>query len=197
MSKAERTRQYIIEKSAPLFNMKGYAGTSLSDIIDTTNLTKGSIYGNFHNKDEVAIEVYEYHVSILNRRIGEFIKDRKSMGDKLRGLTEYYRGNWKSIFANGGCPILNAAVESDDNALFLKKSVQSSLEKWAKRLATLIESGQKNGEFKKNILPDTYAYTIITILEGGMMMGKIMNNQKLLFAALDRIDTIIKTEIEK
>lgn len=197
MSKAELTRRYIIEKSAPIFNMKGYAGTSLSDLIEATNLTKGSIYGNFENKDEVALEVYHYHVSDLNRRISGFMNDHKSMGDKLRSLTEYYRVNWKSIFTHGGCPILNAAVEADDNALFLKKAVQGSLDKWSKRLATIIESGQNNGEFKKDIAAEKYAYTILTILEGGMMMGKIMNSQKLLFSALERIDLIIKEEIEK
>ena len=56
MSKAEKTKQHIIEKTATLFNTKGYISTSLSDITQVTGLTKGSIYGNFENKDEVAIE---------------------------------------------------------------------------------------------------------------------------------------------
>ncbi len=61
MSKAERTRQFIVEKTAPLFNAKGYAGTSLSDMTDATGLTKGSIYGNFANKDEVALAVFDHN----------------------------------------------------------------------------------------------------------------------------------------
>ena len=54
MSKAEKTRQFNNESTAELFNKKGYAGTSLSDISEATGLTKGSIYGNFENKDDVA-----------------------------------------------------------------------------------------------------------------------------------------------
>ncbi|HAE68223.1 MAG TPA: TetR/AcrR family transcriptional regulator, partial [Sphingobacterium sp.] len=54
MSKAEQTRQYIIEKTAPIFNKKGYFATSLSDITTATGLTKGSIYGNFKDKDDLA-----------------------------------------------------------------------------------------------------------------------------------------------
>jgi TetR/AcrR family transcriptional repressor of nem operon len=38
--------------------MKGYSGTSMSDITAATGLTKGSIYGNFENKDEVAIAAF-------------------------------------------------------------------------------------------------------------------------------------------
>jgi AcrR family transcriptional regulator len=43
VSKSERTKQYIIEKTAPVFNEKGYAGTSLTDLENATGLTKGSI----------------------------------------------------------------------------------------------------------------------------------------------------------
>jgi AcrR family transcriptional regulator len=40
MSKAEKTKQFIIEKTATLFNTKGYISTSLSDITQATGLTK-------------------------------------------------------------------------------------------------------------------------------------------------------------
>jgi len=63
MTKAESTRLFIIERIAPVFNKKGYHGTSLADITEATGLTKGSIYGNFANKEEVAIAVYEYNTA--------------------------------------------------------------------------------------------------------------------------------------
>ena len=63
--KSAITSQYIIEKVAPIFNKKGYVGTSLSDMTEATGLTKGSIYGNFKNKDGVAIEALKYNISII------------------------------------------------------------------------------------------------------------------------------------
>jgi hypothetical protein len=65
MSKAEKTRAFIIEKAAPIFNMKGFAGTSMADLTEATGLTKGAIYGNFENKDEVALAVYDYNLSLV------------------------------------------------------------------------------------------------------------------------------------
>jgi TetR/AcrR family transcriptional repressor of nem operon len=197
MSKAEKTREYIIEKSAPVFNMKGYAGTSLADLIKATGLTKGSIYGNFENKEEVAIAVYEYNIRALNKRVAEALRDKESATDKLAAYTEYYRANWKRMFERGGCPILNAAVEADDNLSFLKKEVQQSIKNWAQRLSKIIEEGKQNGEFKKNSVAIDYAYTIVTLIEGGIMLSKIMNNQNLLFSALDRIDLLVSHELKK
>jgi AcrR family transcriptional regulator len=197
MSKAEKTKEYIIEKSAAVFNRKGYNGTSLSDIMEATGLTKGSIYGNFDNKDEVAVEVYKYNVRAMQTRLAAAMGDKETATAKLKALTDYYRGSWKKIFERGGCPLLNACTEADDNAEYLKKYVQQSVKGWASGLAGIITKGQKDGEFKKNVDPLNCAYAYITILEGGMMLAKIMNNQQFLYAALDRMDAILKHELKK
>jgi TetR/AcrR family transcriptional repressor of nem operon len=196
MSKAEKTREYIIEKAAPIFNMKGYAGTSLSDLMEATGLTKGAIYGNFGSKDDVAVAVYEYSIARLYGNLSEGINAQQTATGKLLAITRYYRSNWKTIFARGGCPILNAAVEADDNLPFLKKHVQTSMKNWAKQISTIIETGQQQKELKKSIDATEYAYAIITLLEGGIMLGKITNSQNHFLAALDRIEKMIDTEIK-
>ncbi len=197
MSKAEKTRDYIIEKSAPIFNKKGYSGTSLNDLILATGLTKGSIYGNFENKNEVAVAAFAYNIRSVNAHISEYVTSKEKALDKLTGITEYYRHNWKKVFEKGGCPLQNASVEADDNLSFLKVHVQNSIKRWIKSISSIIEEGKENGEFKKNINTQEYAYMIITLLEGGIMLGKIMNTQTHLILALDRIIYIIKTEIKK
>src|SRR5690606_13094554 len=111
MTKAEKTRQFIIEKTAPIFNRKGYAGTSLSDITEATGLTKGSIYGNFKNKDEVAIAAFNYNFGLLS----EWIKGKRdNEPDPIKKLKIYI-----NVFSNftdnpvlrWGCPVLNSATE--------------------------------------------------------------------------------------
>ncbi|RKM92681.1 TetR/AcrR family transcriptional regulator, partial [Aquimarina sp. AD10] len=61
MIRSEKTRQLIIKKTASIFNKKGYTGTYLSDLTNATGLTKGSIYGNFKDKNEVALEAFRYN----------------------------------------------------------------------------------------------------------------------------------------
>lgn len=197
MSKAENTRKYIIEKSAPVFNIKGYSGTTLSDIVKATGLTKGAIYGNFENKDQVAIEVYKYNIIGVENILVQAMQDKKTASDKLIAFTDYYRNNWKTVFTRGGCPIQNASVEADDNAPFLKKYVQRSIKGWVKGISDIIELGQKEGTFKKKINAQEAAYSIVITLEGGLMLGKILNDPEVLFVALDRIVTLVKTELEK
>lgn len=197
MSKAERTRAFIIEQSAPVFNRKGYAATSLSDIMEVTGLTKGAVYGNFADKEEVAVAVYHYHINNLIRKLDDAMSGHDTRAEQLMAFTTFYRKNWKKIFERGGCPLQNASVEADDNLDYLKPHVQQTVRSWVKGFARIIQRGQEQGEFRKKIDPEEYACLMISMMEGGIMMGKTMGNHKYLFAVLDRIDKIIREELSK
>lgn len=196
MSKAEKTKEFIIEQSAPLFNCKGYAGTSLTDLIKATGLTKGAIYGNFENKDEVALAVYKHNIESINQKLDASIAGKDSATEQLVAFTQFYRLNWKKLFEKGGCPVLNAAIEADDNLPFLKPAVQESIKKWAKKIRTILDAGKQRGEFKEHINTEEYAYTFIVLIEGGVMLSKILNNPQFLFSSLDRILSITNTELK-
>src|ERR1700733_7017871 len=95
MSKAAQTRQFIIEKAAPVFNKKGYAGTSLSDMTEATGLTKGSIYGNFADKDEVALACFDYNYEIVREQIRKEMDKFPSYRDKLLVYVDVYSNKSK------------------------------------------------------------------------------------------------------
>jgi TetR/AcrR family transcriptional regulator, transcriptional repressor for nem operon len=197
MSKADETRKFIIEKTGPIFNKKGYSGTSMSDITEATGLTKGGIYGNFKNKDEIALAVYENNTARVTK---DLLDAKRSTGmaiDTLVSIFNYYRINWKITFEKGGCPILNAAVEADDTMPQLKKCVQNTIALWINSVHGIIELGKKQNKIKKDVDSTAYAYTMLTLLEGGIMIAKLNNEPSYLFNALDRIELIINKELKK
>lgn len=196
MSKAEKTKQFIIEKTATLFNTKGYGATSLSDITQATGLTKGSIYGNFENKDQVAIEVYKYNAGLLSRVMNQSLGEQYSTSvEKLHAFVAFYRKNWRSVFSNGGCPLMNAATEADDSFPILKKCVQQSFTLWSERITSVIRKGQQCGELKKSIHAEEYSSLFIMLIEGGILLSKTMDDEKFLDQALDKISHMIDHEL--
>lgn len=198
MSKAEKTKQYIIEKTASLFNTKGYISTSLSDITEATGLTKGSIYGNFENKDDLALEVYRFNAGILSKSLSKsFGEEFPSALEKLNAFVDFYRKNWRSVFENGGCPLMNAATEADDMLPDLKKQVRKSFDNWIRKISETIETGKKNGEFNAETDAVKYASLFIMLIEGGILLSKITENEKHLNLALDHVSEIINKEIKK
>ncbi len=196
MSKAEKTKAFIIEKAAPIFNKKGYAGTTIADITDATGLTKGCVYGNFENKDALAIASFHFNVHKLQQYFLNEISSQSTSRGKLMVYPRLYTGQFNEIFTTGGCPILNTAIESDDTHPVLRMYVQMALNFWQEKLTKIIQSGITAGEFKaKNIDPKKTALSIIASIEGAVMITKvsgerqnfsdIMGSVKLLIDALE------------
>jgi TetR/AcrR family transcriptional repressor of nem operon len=183
LSKAERTRAFIIETTAEIFNKKGYAGTSMSDLTDATGLSKGSIYGNFENKEEVALAVFDYNTAKINTQVRTKIDAATSYHDKLLVYSKVYRSMLKGVISAGGCPILNTATEADDTNNLLKDRAAKALLKWEKNLCDLIEKGINAGELKKDISVRQTALSIIALIEGAMMISKVTND----LTAMDRV----------
>lgn len=190
MSKAARTKEFIIEKTAPLFNVKGYAGTSLNDITDATGLTKGSIYGNFTNKDAVAIAAFDHNLQCVEDIISQEMSKHKTYQDKLLVYANVYENFLKYPFPVGGCPILNTAIEADDTHPALKERAANAIYGWKNKIIALIQKGIDAKEFRADINAEHTALTMIAMIEGGIMITKLtgkLNYRKVVMQSVERI----------
>ena len=172
MGKAEQTKAFIIEKTAPLFNTKGYEGTSMSDIEAVTGLTKGSIYGNFANKDEVALAVFDYNLQQVDNITRSEMSKRQTNRDKLLVYVDVY-DNFTNCFPEGGCPILNTATEADDTHPALRKKANNAINNWKNKIMSLIDQGIKSKEFNSNTNAEETALSMIATIEGAIMLTKL------------------------
>ncbi len=192
MSKAERTRALIIEKTAPIFNKKGYAGTSLNDMTEATGLTKGSIYGNFANKDEVALAVFDYNLSKVNTALANDVARQNTAKDKLLVYVDDYERFLSAPFTAGGCPVLNTAVEADDTNPGLRKKAANALLAWKNKIVQIIEEGKSSREFSSDTDAEQIALTMIATIEGSIMIAKLLDQKHYIPKILQSIKKIIK-----
>jgi len=55
----ERTRQRLLAEAQRLFRERGYAATSLEQIAEAAEVTKGAIYGHFASKEDLLLGAIE------------------------------------------------------------------------------------------------------------------------------------------
>jgi len=192
LSKSERTRQFIIEKTAPVFNEKGYAGTSMTDLTEITGLTKGSIYGNFSNKDEVALAVFDYNFERVSSYIRAKIQERVGAINKLLVYPETYRHFLKLPVFRTGCPILNTSTEADDTHPALKAKAANALKIWKGYLEKHIKAGIANKEIKADTDPSAFAAVLMSVIEGAVMQVKVTHRVTELNSTMDFLEKIIR-----
>jgi TetR/AcrR family transcriptional regulator, transcriptional repressor for nem operon len=190
MTKAEKTRQFIIEQTAPIFNKKGYAGTSLNDITQATGLTKGSIYGNFGGKDEVALAVFDYNLKKVTGIFEAEMSKCNTIREKLMVYVKVYSESQRFAFPDGGCPMLNTAIEADDTHPQLKKKALTAVLSWKKTIASIIEQGIKTKEIRKEVNAEQVALTIIATVEGMTMIANLagkVSYRNLIIASVEKM----------
>ncbi|MBS1640693.1 MAG: TetR/AcrR family transcriptional regulator [Bacteroidetes bacterium] len=173
ISKSERTRGFIIECTAPVFNKKGFAGTSLTDLTNATGLSKGSIYGNFENKDEVALAAFDFNFNRVTQYLKAKILAKDNAIDRLLVYPTVYRDFLKIPFLKPGCPILNTSTEADDTHPKLRERALNALNFWKSSIENQIKRGIERGEIKRNIKVTEFAVVLISIIEGAIMQAKV------------------------
>ncbi|MEX1063482.1 MAG: TetR/AcrR family transcriptional regulator [Balneolaceae bacterium] len=193
LTKAARTRQRIIEQSAPVFNTKGYAGTALSDLLKATGLTKGGIYGNFSGKDEIALEVFDYQKNLLFNSLLEKVSGETNAVDKLHTFIRSHGAIIRQF--PGGCPILNTALESEDTHPELNKKAKAAVMIWINYLKGIIREGMERGEIRESVDPERYARTFISMLEGAVFMGKLLEKPEAYLEVTRHMRRIIDLEL--
>lgn len=191
MSKAEKTKQFIIGQVAPIFNRKGYAATSLKDLTDVTGLTKGSIYGNFKNKDEVALHAFEYNAGFVSKQLREHLQLAKTSREKLLAYPKAFREIHGHILESGGCPILNTAVDSSEVNNLLLNAVRQVIERWRSTIISIIKEGIHCGEFNRDTDPKKTAQVLICLIEGGYAMSKATGDVDYIDSSLEQVESII------
>ncbi|MDY6906529.1 MAG: TetR/AcrR family transcriptional regulator [Thermodesulfobacteriota bacterium] len=191
LSKSDRTRRLIIEKTAPLFNKKGIAGTSLADITRITGLTKGSIYGNFKNKDELVLAAFQFSVENLNRFLDREVSTIQSPLDKLFAISNAYRKLYHRMISYGGCPILNAATDADDTHPALARLAIQTVKQFQDRLTGLVDQAKAAGEIDPAVDAEIFAETALSLLEGGLMLSKLTGSKRYLMNALADLEARI------
>lgn len=196
LTKSDHTKQYILETVAPIFNKNGYAATSLNDLTNATGLSKGSIYGNFKNKEELAIAAFKFTIKKLMNLITNHINQSDSPLQKLYLISGFYRGYHKIIKTYGGCPVLNVGIDANNQNSELFQNVRLVIKRIQNDFANIIKNGIAAGEISKKINAMQYAKRFDSMIQGAIFMAYTMDDEFYLKDAMDHIDTLITNELK-
>lgn len=195
ISKSEKTTKYIIETVAPIFNKKGYVATTMSDITKATGLTKGAIYGNFENKEVLAIAAFKKNVNDLLKRIAKHQEQSKSPLQKIYLITDFYRNYYNFSKELGGCPILNVGVDANNQDTTLLEEVRNIINKTQNNIARLVDWAKEAGEVKETTDSNLFSKRLYSHIQGAIFMTYTMDDENYLRESMNEIDSYINTYI--
>ncbi|MCD0472217.1 TetR/AcrR family transcriptional regulator [Flavobacterium sp. JAS] len=195
--KIMNTSEFILDKVAPIFNKQGYIGTSLTDITKATGLTKGAIYCNFSNKEDLALQSFQLNISLAITPLFKIVATKEGSLNKLYAITNYQRSYYDLVKDRGGCPMLRVGVDTKFINPLLFEAAQNLSQKFTLGLTNIITDGIMNNEIQPNTDPVKYAKTILSLIEGSSLLAFTHNDQSYIDSAMDFIDSTLIESIRK
>ena len=197
MPKGEITREKILERSARLFNTRGYAGASLAAVMEATGLEKGGIYNHFASKEDLAVAAFEFSVARIQQRLADALRGHRGARERLRAFLEFFGNYAANPPVPGGCPIMNTAVESDDGNPLLRRKAREAMDQWRQLLRRIVERGRAQGEIAAAADPDTVATIFIATLEGAVLLAKLYREPAHIARAIAHLERYLETELRR
>jgi TetR/AcrR family transcriptional repressor of nem operon len=195
MNKGDLTKERIIEAAAPVFNRNGFVGTSLSDLMEATGLQKGGIYRHFKSKEELAVAAFDHAWRVARKtRWLEVDKTATAIGQLQKFVANFVER--RTGLVQGGCPVLNTAIDSDDGNPVLREHVRKALRQWTKRIRNIVAAGIKSGEIRQDVDPQAVAAVLISALEGAIMMTRLQESTQPLEQVRQYLDTFLQSLAE-
>lgn len=195
MRNPEYTRNRILQRSGVLFNTRGYQATSVSDITSATGFTKGAIYRHFKSKEELERQSLAAMADAMYGKMRAVVKPEPTAGRKLRAIFRFFESYITDPPFKGGCPLMNAAIESDDASPVLKREALKILDTLRRSIVAIVENGIRHKQIRPGVNADFYATVIIASLEGAIMMGRLQGDNNDIRRILKHLTALLK-EIE-
>lgn len=190
------TATFILDKVAPVFNKQGYVGTSLSDITKATGLTKGAIYCNFSNKEDLALKAFELNVRTAIHPLFKTIARTEGNLNKLYAIINYQRNYYHLVQDMGGCPMLRVGVDAKFINPLLFEAASSLSQQMLKGLTKIITDGISNKELKANINAEEHAKAMLALIEGSSLLAFTHNDESYIGNAMNFIDHTMIEQIK-
>src|SRR5262252_847752 len=195
-AKGRAMRDRIIQSAAELIFATGARETTLDQVRSAVGASKSQLYHYFGDKDELLRAVIDFQAALIMEaqqpELGaiDSIASLKRWRDKLVQLSD-------SQGRIGGCPIGSLANELASHSETHRRALVALFDHWAASIEDGLRKMQSSGRLAPSLDPKTLSTTILTAIEGGLLLAKLQRSSTALAAALDEIIQSIERTSER
>jgi TetR/AcrR family transcriptional repressor of lmrAB and yxaGH operons len=159
------TKETLVQKTAQLLKEKGFFGTGLSQILQETNIPKGSLYHYFPmGKTALVCEALEYHAQLQLKRFQDKMRGRDTI-KALEGIISIMEDDLVHSGFKYGCPLANLSMEMNEENDTIRHTCRKLYTEWEKGLSEFLQKREISNASEKSKL-------FFVMIEGALIMAK-------------------------
>lgn len=168
---AQFKREEVLEKAMRAFWDHGYGATSLTDLVEVTDLNPGSLYAAFESKESLFLAALDHYgersVARVERTLAEAESPLAGIRDYLLQLGE----DAASPRAKRSCLLVNTVLEQARQNKTVQKRVNRHLDTIEALFRRALETAQANGELSPDKDPGALATFLMCNIWGLRVLG--------------------------
>jgi TetR/AcrR family transcriptional repressor of nem operon len=166
----------MLESGLEMLLERGYAGTSVQDVLERTGMPKGSFYHHFQSKEDMALQAVDLYTSKGHALMDATLElgtnpplDR--VRDFFQRLGEFY-GTQGYL----GCMLGALGQELSGVSPVFCAKIEECLSSLAKRIGDCLEDARREGSLSPEIDPQQLANLWINVWEGAALRSRLLRD---------------------
>ncbi|WP_210584353.1 ScbR family autoregulator-binding transcription factor [Streptomyces sp. GESEQ-35] len=167
--RAEQTRAAIIAAAADLFDRQGYESTSLSDIVEHAQVTKGALYFHFAAKEDLAHAIMEIQ-SAVARRLAEEMDSRG-----YTSLEALIRTTFGIARLSVEGPVHRAGLRLATGGVVIRPPLRHPFTEWLEIISRKLVAAVRESDIHQDIDVDAVAHSLVSFFIGTRVVGRSLD----------------------
>lgn len=168
-----------IERAMGVFWSSGYYATSLPDLLEATELSRGSLYAAFGDKHGLFLRALDRYIDESLARLDRELDPRKNSLAGLQVCLAGYVERASGVGAKRGCLVVATAMELAGNDIEVEKRIRRFFKAMETRLAAALARARAEGDLVEDVDPATVARLLVCLLEGMRVVSKTSADKSL------------------
>lgn len=173
-----------------VFWRKGYAATSVQDLVDGTGLSRSSLYNTFEGKHGLFQHALQRYHGQTAANVAMLVKDGPAK-ERVRELLLDIVKDELAGEACCGCLVANTSLEMGGLDSAVTDLLAEHFGALEQALTGLMQRGQQQGDIKSTASPEALARFIVATIQGLRVLGRGLADQAQAQRLQDVVDVAV------
>ncbi|MFG2842884.1 ScbR family autoregulator-binding transcription factor [Kitasatospora sp. NPDC101155] len=169
--RSARTRQRVLMGAAELFTERGFRQTSVKDVADRVEMTKGAVYFHYPTKEALAVAIVEEHYARWPKMLDEVARE------DLGPLETAARMLDRASVAFQDDVIVQAGARLQIERPQIDVALPTPYVDWVSLLESLLTSAQEAGEVRADVVPGHAARSLVSAFFGSQHVSDVLSGR--------------------